>query len=98
MDTSTDVYQLDGATTHYACAVRSCLDATFPQRWIGWGGSISCPPCSPDLTPLNLFLWGHIKTVVSEIPIKTVQEVIARIMDAFQVVQTTLRCCRDHIN
>lgn len=75
MDTSTDVYQLDGATTHYACFVHCCLDAT-----------ISWPPCSHDLTPRNLFLWAHIKTVMYEIPIKTLEELNARIMGVFQVV------------
>ena len=98
MDMSADVSQLDGATTHYACSVHCCLDATFPQHWIRWGGTISGPPWSHDLTPLNLFLWAHIKTVMYEIPIKAAEELNARIMGVFQVVQTTLGCCTDYIN
>jgi len=33
-----------------------------------------------------------------KIPIKTVEELNARIMDVFQFVQTTLGCCTDYIN
>jgi len=92
------VYQLDGATTHYTCSVFCCLGVTFPQQWIGWGGTISWPPWLHDLTPLNLFLWAHIKTVMSETPIKTVEELNAWIMGVLQVVQTTPGCCTDYIN
>ncbi|KYN06954.1 hypothetical protein ALC62_02077, partial [Cyphomyrmex costatus] len=33
-------------------------------RWIGRRGAIEWPPRSPDLTPLDFFLWGHLKFVV----------------------------------
>ncbi|EZA51396.1 hypothetical protein X777_09665, partial [Ooceraea biroi] len=43
---------------------RNILDESFPDRWIGRGGRISWPARSPDLTPLDLFLWGHLKNEV----------------------------------
>jgi len=33
----------------------------FPDAWIGRGGPIPWPPQSPDLSPLDFFLWGYIK-------------------------------------
>uniref|UniRef100_A0A673ARX4 Transposase Tc1-like domain-containing protein n=1 Tax=Sphaeramia orbicularis TaxID=375764 RepID=A0A673ARX4_9TELE len=36
-----------------------------PQmEWIGRRGFIEYPPCSPDLTPLDFFLWGYLKDKV----------------------------------
>lgn len=53
--------QQDGAPPHFAVGVRTYLDDTFPNRWIGRGGFIEWPPRSPDLTPLDFFLWGYLK-------------------------------------
>lgn len=57
-------YQQDGAPPHYSRVVRDYLDATFPNRWIGRRGTIEWPPRSPDLTPLDYFLWGYLKSKV----------------------------------
>ncbi|EZA48500.1 hypothetical protein X777_12995, partial [Ooceraea biroi] len=43
---------------------RNILNESFPDRWIGRGGRISWPARSPDLTPLDFFLWGHLKNEV----------------------------------
>lgn len=56
--------QQDGAPPHYAGAVRQYLNQVFPRRWIGRRGPIEWPPRSPDLNPLDFFLWGHLKSVV----------------------------------
>lgn len=37
------------------------LNNHFPDTWIGHGGPIIWPPCSPDINPLDLFLWGSTK-------------------------------------
>lgn len=57
-------FQQDGAPPHFAIYVRQYLDATFPERWIGRRGPIEWPPRSPDLTPLDFFLWGYLKSKV----------------------------------
>lgn len=57
-------FQQDGAPPHYSIAVRQFLDATFPNRWIGRRGPIEWPPRSPDITPLDFFLWGYLKSKV----------------------------------
>ena len=57
-------YQHDGAPPHVSAAVRNHLNDAHPGRWMGRGGPINWPARSPDLTPLDFFLWGHLKTVV----------------------------------
>lgn len=57
-------FQQDGAPPHYAAEVRAYLDEVFPDRWIGRRGFIEWPARSPDLTPLDFFLWGYLKSKV----------------------------------
>jgi len=40
----------------------------LPGRWIGRGGPTAWPPTSPDLTPLDLFLWGCVKESTYTVP------------------------------
>eukprot|EP00102_Acyrthosiphon_pisum_P006741 XP_003240351.1 PREDICTED: uncharacterized protein LOC100573963 [Acyrthosiphon pisum] len=58
------IFQHDGAPAHNAHIVRDYLNAQFQNRWLGTYGPIEWPPRSPDLTPLDFFLWGHLKTIV----------------------------------
>lgn len=57
-------FQQDGAPPHYAVAVRNYLNTHFPNKWIGRQGQIEWPPRSPDLSPLDYFLWGYLKSKV----------------------------------
>lgn len=52
-------FQQDGAPPHYAIEVRAYLNTVFPGRWIGRRGAIEWPARSPDMTPLDYFLWGY---------------------------------------
>lgn len=54
-------FQQDGAPPHYVAPVREFLDNRFPGQWIGRRGPIEWPARSPDLSPLDFFLWGHLK-------------------------------------
>lgn len=56
--------QNDGAPCHYAREVRTHLNETFPGRWIGRAGPIEWPARSPDLNPIDFFLWGYYKEIV----------------------------------
>jgi hypothetical protein len=80
-------YQHDGAPPHFAIISRQWLDDVFPGRWIGRGGPVAWPPRSPDLTPLDFFLWGHIKTVVYERPTTTLLDLQERISVACREIQ-----------
>lgn len=56
-------YQLDGAPAHNVGRV--FLETNFPGRWIGHRSPVQeFPPMSPDLTPLDFYLWGHLKNNV----------------------------------
>lgn len=79
-------YQHDGAPAHFAINVRAHLDATFGRKWIGRGGPVAWPPRSPDLSPLDFFVWGHMKSLIYDTPIETEEDLIARIMIAARVI------------
>jgi len=51
-------YQQEGAPAHYTRIVRMFLNQRFPNRWIGRDGPVLWPSKSPDLNPLDFFLWG----------------------------------------
>lgn len=60
-----DVYfQQDGATSHTARETINLLAETFGERIISRNGPINWPPRSCDLTPLDYFLWGYVKSLV----------------------------------
>ena len=46
--------------------MRDYLNESFPNRWLGRGGPVPWPPRLPDLTPLDYYVWGHMKTLVYE--------------------------------
>uniref|UniRef100_A0A669CZ07 DUF4817 domain-containing protein n=1 Tax=Oreochromis niloticus TaxID=8128 RepID=A0A669CZ07_ORENI len=77
-----EFFQQDGAPPHYGCRVRAFLDEQFPGKWIGHRGSIEWLPRSPDLTPLDFYLWGHLKAIVYGVKIRDVQHLKLRILDA----------------
>ncbi|GFW76742.1 putative DD41D transposase [Trichonephila clavipes] len=57
-------FQQDGATCHTARATIDLLKDTFGDRLISRFGPVNWPPRSCDLTPLDYFLWGHVKSLV----------------------------------
>lgn len=54
------IWQQDGAPPHNARVVVEFLNNRYPT-WIGRNGTIPWPPRSPDLNPLDYFLWGALK-------------------------------------
>ncbi|KAJ8942735.1 hypothetical protein NQ318_007902 [Aromia moschata] len=54
-------FMQDGAAPHYVLLVRQWLKENYPGRWIGWGVEAPqfWPPHSPDLNPLDFYLWGE---------------------------------------
>ncbi|GFU48634.1 putative DD41D transposase [Trichonephila clavipes] len=57
-------FQQDGATCHTARATIYLLKDTFGDRLISRFGPVNWPPRSCDLTPLDYFLWGYVKSLV----------------------------------
>ncbi|GFW86069.1 putative DD41D transposase [Trichonephila clavipes] len=57
-------FQQDGATCHTARATIDLLKDTFGDRLISRFGPVNWPPRSCDLTPLDYFLWGYVKSLI----------------------------------
>ncbi|GFT41758.1 DUF4817 domain-containing protein [Trichonephila clavipes] len=57
-------FQQDGATCHTSRARIDLLKDTFGDRLISRFGPVNWPPRSCDLTPLDYFLWGYVKSLV----------------------------------
>jgi hypothetical protein len=54
--------QQDGTLAHFGGT--AFLILRFPDYWIGRGSPVACPVRSPDLTPVDYFLWGYMKSLV----------------------------------
>lgn len=75
------IFQQDGAPAHYGRDVRRYLNNVFADRWIGRRGYIEWPARSPDLTPMDFFLWGYLKDRVFKTKPQNVEEMRQRIQD-----------------
>jgi len=58
---SSTIYQQDGAPAHYSLQARGILIKNFGDRLIGRGLEVKWPPRSPDLSPLDYWLWPFLK-------------------------------------
>lgn len=79
----------DGAPAHFALNVRHFLNDNYQNRWIGRGGPQPWPPRSPDLNPLDFFLWGHLKSLVYTTPVENVDNLRNRIIEACDTIRNT---------
>jgi len=82
------IFQQDGAPPHYETEVRKWLNEKFPGKWIGRRGAIEWAPRSPDLTPLDFYLWGYLKQKVYSSPVKDLNELRERISDHVQLIES----------
>lgn len=57
-------FQQDGATAHTARRSLTILRELFPGHLLSLRGDVTWPPRSPDLSPCDFFLWGHLKAQV----------------------------------
>jgi hypothetical protein len=62
------------------------LNDVFPDKQIGRAGPIAWPPRSPDLTSLDYFLWGHLKTVVYSSKPRSFDKLKVRITNAIHEI------------
>ena len=67
-------FQLDGPPQQKVSSVKQYLRDTFQQQIIGYVSCIEWSPRSPDLNPLDFFLWGYINQRVYATPPSTLQE------------------------
>lgn len=77
-------FQQDGAPPHNSRIARNYLQNRFQERLITTHGPVRWPPRSPDLTPCDFFLWGHLKNRVYSTQPTTLHELEVKIRRAFQ--------------
>lgn len=75
--------QQDRAPAHSTGLVRHWLN----NRWIGRGGEVQWPARSPDLTPMDFFLWRYVKNIVyATRPTTTAGDMQNRIRNCFREI------------
>lgn len=85
------VFQHDGCPAHWRLIVREYLNNVFPNSWIGRDGPISWPPRSPDLTPLDFYVWGRAKELVYATEVESQEDLRQRIEAAFVTIKDEFR-------
>lgn len=71
-------YQQDGAPPHNTNDVARYIYQIFNDRWFGNNGAHMWPPRSPDLTPLDFYLWGRVRNLLYHTPVTTKEDCIGR--------------------
>ncbi|GBL78582.1 hypothetical protein AVEN_65178-1 [Araneus ventricosus] len=75
-------FQHDGARAHKTSSVKQYLVEEFGEQIHRYGGFQEWPPRSPDLTPMDFFLWEYLKQQVYATPPPTLRDLQRRITDA----------------
>ncbi|CAD5214233.1 unnamed protein product [Bursaphelenchus okinawaensis] len=96
-NSATLVYMHDGAHPHHSLVVREFLNTHLPGRWMGRDSRGAPPPFvwpanSPDLTPMDFFLWGYVKAKVYSVQVASLRELKQKIRDV--VAEISVEMCR----
>ena len=83
----------DGAPPHTANESRQWLAANFNNRVISLKTDFVWAPYSPDLNPLDFFLWGHLKDLVYRDSPANIEELKASITDHIRGVNGDQDLC-----
>ena len=80
----------DGAPAHRTLPVRNRMQGLFGNRVVGMGHQIDWPARSPDLSPLDFYLWGTVKqSFYRQGPPASLQQLRNRNTDAFNEIRRT---------
>jgi len=74
------------AVFHLADEVRAHLNYTMPEGGIGREGPIASPLRPPDVIPLDNFVCGYMKNLVSQVKNKDLQQIKACMRNAVAAV------------
>lgn len=95
-------FQQDGATPHCKEENLRLIRSTFGDKVISrrypemFDAGINWPPYSPDLSPLDFFVWGHIKDLVYKDRPKSISELKKKIKDVFDSIP--IEACENAIS
>ena len=91
-------FQQDGAAPHTTHGVLAYLGEVFPGKVVSKGGDVMWPPRSPDLSPLDFFLWGHLKAQVYATPLKSLGKLQRRLRVAIRSIPlSSVRAAMDQV-
>ena len=98
-------FQQDGATCHTAGETIDLLKKNFHEQIISRNGPVNWPPRSCDLTLLDYFLWGYVKSLVYFDKLKSIDALEANITrvinripaDMFETVLENWTYRMDHV-
>jgi hypothetical protein len=80
-------FQQNGATSHTAVIRMAAPHLLFPQRMTSRLSDVPWPPCSPDLTAPDFFLWDYLKIKVCSrrpLDLNALQQTIETKLPTFQ--------------
>ena len=86
----TIIFQQDGAPPYWGLHVCELLNETFSNRWIGRDGPIPWTPRSPDITPLDFFLWGYVKDTVYRTKVRDMTYLRQKISSAIAIIDEAM--------
>ncbi|KZC14185.1 hypothetical protein WN55_06265 [Dufourea novaeangliae] len=72
-------FKQDGCPAHSTRIITQFLNVTFGDRWIGRAENHKWTARSPDLTPLDFYLWGKLKQQVYNEILTTKEDMKERI-------------------
>ena len=84
----------DGAPAHRRIIVRDRLRDLFGNRVIALNHVIEWPPRSPDLTPLDFFLWGYLKARVYTTPPANLNDLQQKIIREVNILRPNRQMIR----
>jgi hypothetical protein len=69
------------------CEMSSTVPIITHNRWTGREGPSAWLTHSPDLNPMDFYLWGHLKALVYSAPVLNVKTLHQRIVNACRTIQ-----------
>ena len=82
--------QQDGASSHTAKVSLDWLAQNFGKRVISLKAKLEWAPHSPDLSPLDFFLWGYLKSRVYNPKPASLEELKLRISEEMKAIQPSV--------
>jgi hypothetical protein len=83
-------FQQDGAPPHIGRQVKACLAENFGSHVISRHFDFPWPARSPDLSPLDFWLWGYLKPLVYQSKLKDLDHLRERIEAACKTINTDM--------
>ena len=81
-------FQQDSATCHTARETMDLLRSRFGEQFISRFGPVDWPPRSCDITPLDFYLWGYVKSKCFVNKPATIEALEANITEVISEIPT----------